>query len=367
MNRMNFIDLLYNQKHSLASLLSGIDSILSTEYTQLTIIPYACKDNPIECFESHSSTRSFTILDYNDEVALIKLVFNSSYSNSEATPIEGKFFVCKHPSLPNIFLVMTIEPIDFFRRALLPFIEQHGVRFYLTFLKHEYLHQLLVNYKNNRNYTDLTVTRASHVNRFGAGKRETMIPTVSWPELSLEAVFSYAQEQNAWFRSLSFQARRDTSIATEVTIYRNGIIKTNRDFKGVYNNLVLPICNLIDENIKLFDKRARRDNPNLDVKPLVVQFGRDQFKDVAENARFITAMRKLDNASVSVQHGNPYISMSVVDYSDGSTFDLMVLNSDELIIVPQLKSSVPAMKRLISCVFDNYAEGNLFDYRQVSR
>lgn len=364
---MDFIGLFYSQKHDRTTLLSGLDSVLNTELAQLIIIPFACERNPIECFKSSTRYRAFEVLNYNDEVSLFRLRFYPTHSHRDRAPITGEFFVCKHPSLPTVFLAITLEPVDFLRRALLPFIEQHRSRFYLTFLRHDYLHLLLEGFRNKMGYTDLTVIRASHVNRFGVGRGETMIPTVSWPGLGLEEAFTYAQEQNAWFRSLSFEARRDNRVIAEVTVHRNGIIKTNRDFPGIYSNLILPICDLIDENIRLFAKRARRDNPELEVSPLVVQFGRDQFKDTEENSRFITAIRKLDNASVSVLHGNPYISMSVVDYFDGSTFDLWVLNSSELVIIPQLKSSVPAMKRLISCVFDNYAEGIIGDFHSLSK
>ena len=363
MARMDFKNIFYNQRHNRNTLISGLDSVLETELAQVTTIPYACENNEIDCFKSYVGSRTFEVIYSNDDVTLFKLIFYPTRSDSDSTPIEGDFFVCRHPSLINISLIFTLEPTDFLRRALFPFIEQHKSRFYLTFLRHEYLHQLLRDFQNKRNFTNLTVVRASHVNRFEAGRRETMIPTVSWPPgLSLESAFSYAQEQNAWFRSLSVEAYRNNQLVVELTVHRNGVIKTNHNFHGIYDSLVLPICNLIDENIKLFTKRARRENPQLEVRPLAIQFGSDQFKDIEENTRFISAIRKLDNASISVIHGNPYISMSVVDYSDGSTFDLWVLNSNELVIIPQLKSSIQAMKRLISCVFDNYAEGEIKDF-----
>lgn len=364
MARMDFREIFYNQRYNRDTLLSGLDSVLDTELTQVTIIPYAYENNTNKYFQSYVGSRKFEVIYSNDDVTLFKLTFCPNRTDSDSTPIEGKFFTCRHPFLFNIFLIFTLEPTEFFTRALFPFFEQHKSRFYLTFLRHEYLHQLLTDFKNKRSFTNLTVIRASHVNRFEAGRNETMIPTVSWPPgLNLEAAFTYAQEQNAWFRSLSIEAFRNNQYIVEFTVHRNGVIKTNHNIRGIYENLALPICDLIDENIRLFTKRARRENPQLDVRPLAIQFSANQFKDTEENARFITAVRKMDNASVSVLHGNPYISMSVVDYSDGSTFDLWVLNSDELVIIPQLKSSVPAMKRLISCVFDNYAEGIIRDFK----
>jgi hypothetical protein len=41
------------------------------------------------------------------------------------------------------------------------------------------------------------------------------------------------------------------------------------------------------------------------------------------------------------------------------------LSPRELIIVPQLKGTVAAIRRLVSHVFDNYAEGSIEDFRMV--
>jgi hypothetical protein len=76
-------------------------------------------------------------------------------------------------------------------------------------------------------------------------------------------------------------------------------------------------------------------------------------------------MRLLDKTSLSVVHSNPYLQLSVIDYIDGSTFELWVLSPRELIIVPQLKGTVAAIRRLVSHVFDNYAEGSIEDFRMV--
>jgi hypothetical protein len=61
-------------------------------------------------------------------------------------------------------------------------------------------------------------------------------------------------------------------------------------------------------------------------------------------------------------HGNPYIFLTIIDYVDGSTFDIWVLKANELIIVPQLKSTVNSLKRVISHIFDRYAEGTIQEF-----
>ncbi|MBI4287120.1 MAG: hypothetical protein HY671_01675 [Chloroflexi bacterium] len=362
MNRMDFTYLFYDQVRGRDSLFAGLDALQGTEPHKLTMVPYGSDCAPSECFKSDARNRSFELVRDSGEVWLFKLLFKPAKGSGNEDALEGSFFVSAHPTLSKVFLVTTIEPVDFVRRALMPFIRRKRAQIYLTFVKHDDLRRLLQEFRRNNAYTDLRVVRASSVSRFGAEKGEAMIPSVSWPGLGLEQAFLYAEEQNGWFRSLTFEALKDSRVLGETTVYRNGVTKTDGGFSGVYRGLISPICELVGSNLELFAKRGRRENPHLAVRPLTIEFPKEQFSKVEENARFISAVRKLDNASISVIHGNPYIALSVVDYTDGSTFDLWVLNPREVVIVPQLKSTVLGIKRLISCVFDNYAEGLIREF-----
>lgn len=363
MKRMDFTSLFYNQVRDHASLVRGLESLLGSETHTVTAIPYVSDRAPLDCFRSQDGKRAVDVLSTYDGLLLCELVFRPPGDNEGL--VKGRFFVTKQPDLADAYVVLTIESIDFVSRALLPFVEHNKHDFYLTFLRHEDLHSLLGNFRSEYGFTDLRVVRASLISRFPSGTGEAIIPSVSWPRLGLDGAFKYANEQNAWFKSLKFEALKESRVTAEVGIYRNGVIKTDGDFRSIYASLVSQICALAQNNVELFGHRSRRENPDFSVRPLAIHFDVEQFEDVEENAKFIGAMRKLDNASVSVVHGNPYISLAVMDYSDGSAFDIWVLNPSEILIVPQFKSTVPAIKRVISCVFENYAEGTIRDYPTV--
>ena len=89
----------------------------------------------------------------------------------------------------------------------------------------------------------------------------------------------------------------------------------------------------------------------------------EAFNWVYQNNGWFQSLRRLNKVSISVLHGNPYIHLSVIDYFDGSTFDLWVLNSRQLFIVPQMRGSVFSIKRLINHIFDSYTEGDIKDYQ----
>jgi hypothetical protein len=72
-------------------------------------------------------------------------------------------------------------------------------------------------------------------------------------------------------------------------------------------------------------------------------------------------MKKMKASDVSIIHSNPYVNLSIIDYYDGSIYDIWILRSDIITIVPQMKSSHQALKRLVNHIFDTYAEGDLLE------
>lgn len=367
MVKMDFKALFYNQSHDRESLIKGLDSLLQTESHIITIIPYASERSPVECFKAFDSNRTFSCISNERGVTVLDLLFSSPREESDLPAVAGRFFVYEHQELPNTYILLTVEPQEFIRRALSPFIWRSYPRIYLTLISQNRLSLLLHDFKEKCGFTDLRVRRASLRSRFTGEKprQEAIIPSESWPNLGLDGAFDFAQEQNGWFKSLTFEAWKNSRIDAEITVTRNGVMKTDRQFLKVFDGLISPICQIVHNNHDMFRKRSRRDSVSLEVRPLTINFGRDQLADEEERAKLVEAMRLLDKASMSVVHSNPYLQLSVIDYSDGSTFDLWVLNPRELIIVPQLKGTIPAIRRLVSHVFDNYAEGYIEDFQAV--
>jgi hypothetical protein len=369
MSQFDFVELLYREEKNRESLLRGLDRVSGIGSYVITMIPYASLQTPTQCFPESVNRRSFSLIESGEGVHLFELVFIPRKREDKQVLIQGKFFVYEHPSLENIYLAATIEEPIFVKKALIPFMEQSHRIVHLPFIKQQRLSTLLHEFKMRHGYSDLSVVRASIRSRFVKQEQraEAVIPSVSWPNLGLDGAFRYALEQDGWFRSLTFHALRGERLCTEVTIQRNGLVRCNRDFANVVESLVLPVCEELGENFKLFGRRSRRESKSLQVRPLSINFGMDRFINVGENSKFIEVLRLLENSSASVLHSNPYVHLSLVDYVDGSTFDLWILNTKELVIVPQLKGTVQSIKRLVSHIFDNYAEGNVADFKGISQ
>jgi hypothetical protein len=181
--------------------------------------------------------------------------------------------------------------------------------------------------------------------------------------MSLDEAFDFVHRNNGWFQSIEFEVKKSDRIAATISVTRQGIVKATGLLNRAYSVFTMSVCKTIHENITLFSRRARLARQDLSTSPLVIEFDTDQFGEVEENKRLIQAMRKMRTTSVSVLHGNPYLHLSLLDYLDGSAFDLWVLDDRRIILVPQMKASVAAIKRLVNHIFDDYAEGRLSSYQ----
>ncbi len=339
-------------------LISRLDSISNSENKTISAIPFGCESDIDRLFKRvNSSIRSIIKEKEKNGISLYKLTHeNKKDKNIE---LSGYFILYCHPDYHNVYIALTYEESYFFNHELKPFIKSFYPEIIFTFIKSKNLKDLSEQFKLRNEISEIKINRASHILR----KQDVRsFPALTWPNTTLDEAFNWATENNGWFKSLKFEAIRFNRTITSIFIDRQGIVRTNRNFEMVYNSFIKPICKSIDSNYKQFSNRDRRSNRDLDAKPLVIEYDFEIFKNIEENKVFINAVSLLDNASVSQLHGNPYIHLTIIDYLDGSSFDLWVLNSKEIILVPQMRGTIASIKRILNHIFDTFAEGEIKDY-----
>ncbi len=361
MTEIDFNKSFYTDNFSREEFINRLEGISSIENKTISAIPFGCNKTPVEYLPNFISGNRFVEITKNYEgLQLYKLTHNIKHKEERIE--EGFFFIYEHPQYNNVYIAFTIEDSQFFHYELRPYLENLYPDVVLTFIKSNKLKNLIKNFKYKNSLTEIKITRATQKLRF---KEEKSMTAITWPKATLEEAFNWLYNNNGWFKSLQFEAIRNEKVLANIYINRKGIVRTYRYFNKVFEDFIQPVCKLIDNNMKLFSNRSRRENPNLAVKPLVIQYDSDVFKDIEENEIFIKSVKQIKSASVSVLHGNPYIHLSFLDYYDGSIFDIWVLNSNQIAIVPQMKGSTAAIKRLINHIFDTYAEGKIIDYESA--
>ncbi len=132
-----------------------------------------------------------------------------------------------------------------------------------------------------------------------------------------------------------------------------------------YNTVIEDIVRKASKDFDFFDRRERLKVEGLKVKPIVIEYDFDVFKDRNQNRRLIEILRKATFSSLSVFHANPYLHASFVDYKDGSSYDLWVLSNNRITIVPQMRSTYASLERLCNHIFIGFREGTIKDFGEI--
>jgi len=367
MEQFDYITPFYEQQHSPESLLSGLDSLLTEKEFFVRVIPLGCQLSGFSWLENISSpSRKIKISYENDQLAFCSLAYSCREKGIEHTGL-GSFYLMRHPEYSDVLILFAIDSGIFYQRILMPLIKSLYPRLLMTFITHRKFRRLLDAFKLQGEFDSLRIKRASQRFRNSSvRRRKNVMPVISWPNMEIEEAFEWVNENNGWFQSLEFESRRKHRMEATIGLTRQGSLKCNRLLTQAYRCFTLPVCKTIHDNLAFFCKRGRQENPSLNIRPISVTFDANLFEEVEENATFVESMRGMPSASVSVIHGNPYIHMSLIDYLDGSTFDIWAVEENRIVIVPQMKASISAIKRLINHIFDNYAEGQMADFEGCS-
>jgi len=362
MAEIDFIAAFYNEKQGRETLIQRLDS-LNSYYLPCRAIPFSSERKPREYFvKSLSSNKIVKLIYDHNGIQLYEMSF-SIFLKKELVKVKGKFFIYEHPEYENVYVAITIENNDFFTKGILSLIQNLYPTTSFTFITHDCLKSLIDEFKIINHLNHIKLTRASLRIRFEEkGKNEKIMPMIGWPNMDINDAFDWVYQNNGWFQNIQLEIIDDLQVFANISITRQGAIQTRRFFLKSFHSFVEPVCKIIHNNIAMFSKRSRRELPNQIVRPLSIDFGSGQFENVEENKKFIQCMKLLKSSSISVIHGNPYVHLSIIDYYDGSTFDLWITDSQKVYIVPQMKGTMNAIKRIINHIFDTYAEGTIKDY-----
>lgn len=361
MSIIDFSHILFDESYDRIGLIKRLDMVSNTGMGRISVIPFGCEADPEIFFgKRYTGARQIEkVREIGDTIKLFKLSRKTGQKNI-TNIVSGQFFIFESLEYRNIYLAISLEGSEFYHKEFRPMMNGIYPEFLFAFIKSDSLKRLIQEFSAVNEISEVKIKRASQKIRF---QDERSMSAVTWPNMTLEEAFSFIQDNNGWFKSLQFEVLKYEQVLSEIFIDRQGRVRADRQFQVVYDGFVKPICNLLNINYKLFSNRSRKNTEDLLPRPLSIDYVNDVFEDISINEKFINAVSQLDKSSVSVVHGNPYIHIITTDYNDGSSFDIWVLNRNQIIIVPQMKGTVAGIKRLIGHIFDSFAEGEVNNYQ----
>jgi hypothetical protein len=279
------------------------------------------------------------------------------FRRSKTMSINGSFYVLQKK--PFLFFV-TGQRNVFFSRVLLPLSRAMfpiAIRSYVT---SEDLFQLLDQFSKETGvelrYTE-SVSRKMFGKAFSDRRHEKRIDPTKY-ELFTVAFKRSREQEGRVDRIRVFGNGYDFSIS------RSGIVKIYRgDFVSFYRYFALEFVERAISRWKVFESRSRTEQPQKEVRPLLLKFDSNVFDDVSVRKELVNIISSYSNSEYSVIHeGNPYVYIAVLDRLDNSSFTIRTYDSDSLIVIPQIRTTKTALVRFSKHLLDRFHEGVMTDF-----
>jgi len=188
-----------------------------------------------------------------------------------------------------------------------------------------------------------------------------------WTSKTLAQVLDEALERGQWFKKIRFQLFRilkdkiSSIPIASCNITKYGSISFNHMYKSIVPILLKELEPPLGNTIKLFLNKGLKQRNYKPAKPLAIEYDRNIFDDKIRLANFKYLLEKYPNSSKAIFHANPYLHINVADFKEGSSFDLFISSPNKILIIPQIKTSVAALERIVSFIFDEFYEGTIVE------
>jgi hypothetical protein len=189
-----------------------------------------------------------------------------------------------------------------------------------------------------------------------------------WTNLSIQEIFSQAKERGQWFTGLRFVIQRrigDTDRFVSMgsgRINKFGEIKYDSLHSEISDYLIVSLEKHATDRLNILKGRGIRESNYHPAKPLEIAYRYDIFAEVEDVRMFGKIVSEFPASTKVVYHSNPYYHASVADFLDGSSYDIWVLSTNKIVLIPQAKSTTQALDRFITHIFTNFGEGLVDDY-----
>lgn len=289
----------------------------------------------------------------------------------------GRILVAKAPG-SFVHLAITDEPRRFVDGTLAPFIRSLYPRVSRAFLSSADLYSILERLERSAGgqisaarltaYSRLRTAGANDHGGAGASRsarprrRRTTEAAVTYTDKPFREAFSAATANDQWISRINFDLQwSSTRAPMSGLLARDGLFRFRHGISPFCGKALPLAVSLVDRKTRPYSNRSREDNGG-DIRPLAITLDITMAGDHSENSAFIKSMESMPHITLSVYHSNPYVHVSLVDYMDGSSFDIWILSTRQILIVPQMRATHASIARLANHIFERFGEGSVADH-----
>ena len=172
-------------------------------------------------------------------------------------------------------------------------------------------------------------------------------------------VFNRAEHEGMFVDKVDFSVESHEPGFLHAFVARNGTAKFIGGSLELFLARILSgVMNTSARKHEVFQQAARRPG-ELAVSAVDLDFGRTIFRARTDSLRFLSSLDGMSRSGIAVMHQNPYLHVALVDFYDGSSFDIFATTPTAISIIPQAGASGFSLNRLCNHIFENFREGTI--------
>jgi len=247
----------------------------------------------------------------------------------------------------NAWTLFTLTESNWRENVLLHLVRSLSPDFSLPYLSSADIRQLFQNLEED-DAVEIVVNKAVAYSYRREGQ-------ISFKKEPFQDVFNRAEHESMFVDKVDFSVHGQTSLHAFVS--RNGTAKFIRgDIEVFLNKILNAVLNTSSRKHEVFQQAARRAG-EIAVSPVDIDFGQSVFHGRGDNLTFLSSLDQMTRSGIAVMHENPYIHVSLIDFFDGSSFDIFATSPNSVTIIPQVDASAFSLNRLCNHIFENFREG----------
>lgn len=182
-----------------------------------------------------------------------------------------------------------------------------------------------------------------------------------WTDEDYLVVFDQLREENKWLSSLRLEVRAEKVCGGR--IWKDASFSCDTGLQSFVVSVVKSLTDAVNRSRDFFTNRSSSSSPTGKPRPVSIEYADDVFSEKAQVSRLLGVLDKLSQSALSVYHHNPYLHASLIDYADGSNFDIWVTRQDGILIMPKRKGTHRSMQRVCDRICDQFEEGDVRDFQ----
>ena len=321
---------------------------------KLQMLLFISRGNPIAAFEEwHRHDFEITAVEKRDfhEIQLERRIEREDIEDG-GRRISGSFGLWRYGDT-DVWVAFTSESPDFFKYGLIRFIESYRPRLSRVYLTSSELKDVFVALERKLSreiWVTKTVVRSHHDSASIVFDKRPYLDMFNSPDL-----------EGRYVDKIEFLIKGKGREEYHGFISRDGTCFYNYGKVEYFFKFILPT--VVTRGKEKFDRfeGIERVSGSGSVDPVFLSFGQDLLVDREANVRLAEALSGIQRAAIAIYHLNPYLHVSLVDFFDGSTLDIISDGPERVGVYPGYNCSFHALMRVSEEISRNFYEGSIVE------